>query len=140
MNQSNKTILSGAVIIEDGKILLLWKNKQQHYELPGGKVDPGELLEEAAIREAREEIGCDIEIIKYLGFSEHKMDKYPTDDGIKISHKFLVNIKEGQRPKVAEPDKFSHMLWMPLAEWKSYVLAPNVSELVINFIKEYPQG
>ena len=58
--------LSGCAIIEEGKLLLLWKKKHKHYEFPGGKVNLGESLEEAARREVREEIWCEVDIIKYL--------------------------------------------------------------------------
>ena len=40
---------------------------QWYYETPGGGVDEGETFELAVIRECEEEIGCDSEIIAYLG-------------------------------------------------------------------------
>lgn len=47
-----------------------------HYELPGGGVEKGESLEEGAIREAKEEAGCDIKIIGEVGiFKEYIKNK-----------------------------------------------------------------
>src|SRR3990167_2677425 len=91
--------LSGCVIIEEGKLLLLWKKKHNHYEFPGGKVNLGESLEEAARREVREEIGCEVDILKYVGYQDF------TIDGKNLrSHKFLARIREGQTPRIMESE------------------------------------
>ncbi len=115
--------LSGCPIIENGKILLLWKNKQQHYEIPGGKVEEGESIEEAAIRETKEEIGCDVNIIKYAGYIDFEINQKEYR-----SHNFLANIKKEQVPEVMEKDVFSHFFWMPINEYEKHSVAPNVKE------------
>jgi 8-oxo-dGTP diphosphatase len=53
----------GAIVINDGKILLVKRNKAPHKDLwtiPGGSVELGETLQEAAEREIREETGLTI--------------------------------------------------------------------------------
>lgn len=69
---ANTIIASGPVIIEDGKVLLNREIKKNGIEsslfmFPGGTVEDFSLsLEEAAAREAKEELGINIEIIQPL--------------------------------------------------------------------------
>ena len=48
--------------VEGGIVLILRKNPPPGWALPGGFVDYGESLEEAAVREAREETGLEVEL------------------------------------------------------------------------------
>jgi len=123
--------LSGCAIIEKEKLLLIWKRKHKHYEFPGGKVDSGESLEETAIRETKEEIGCDVELIKGLGYKDFHIDNRDFR-----SHKYLAKIKEGQKPKVMEPELFRDIIWLAMKEYKRYSVAPNVKD----FCEDYIQG
>jgi len=49
---------------QDGIVLIERKNPPPGWALPGGFVDVGESLEEAAIREAKEETSLDVTLIK----------------------------------------------------------------------------
>lgn len=66
------------VIIKDGKILLIKRRSTVFagtWVLPGGGVEYGETVEQAAVREAKEETGLDIEIVKLLNvYSDPKRD------------------------------------------------------------------
>jgi len=54
------------IIIEQGKgiVLILRRNEPQQWAIPGGYCDYGESLEQAAMREAREETGLTVELIE----------------------------------------------------------------------------
>jgi len=65
------------IIIEynEGIILIKRKNPPEGWALPGGFVDFGESLESAAIREAKEETGLDIELLRqFHTYSDPKRD------------------------------------------------------------------
>lgn len=57
---------SGIILIHEGKLALIERYKQgRHYfAFPGGGVDEGETDEQAAVREAEEELGIRVKIIQ----------------------------------------------------------------------------
>ena len=54
-------------ILNDGKILLTRREDFEVWCLPGGVVEPGESVAEAAVREAREETGLEVELTRLVG-------------------------------------------------------------------------
>ncbi len=79
-----------AVIIKnDTNILLIHriKNEREYYVIPGGSIEINETLEEAAIREIKEETGLDIIIDKFL---------YPYNNEGRLEYYFLSNKFYGQ--------------------------------------------
>jgi 8-oxo-dGTP diphosphatase len=65
------------VIIEcdEGVLLIKRKNPPEGWALPGGFVDYGESLEAAALREAKEETGLDVKLIRqFHSYSDPSRD------------------------------------------------------------------
>jgi len=56
------------VLIENNSLLLVKQklSNNKNWSLPGGRVEPGETLEQALIREMKEETGLDVEPIRML--------------------------------------------------------------------------
>lgn len=117
------TELAGNLIIEDGKILLLYRKDEQHWEVPGGKVEEGESPTEAAVREAEEEIGVEVELRKpfYSGEFQHRSRMF-------LWHGYVAGIVDGE-PEIKE-DKFGEMEWFDGSELNELELAPNL-EMVL---------
>jgi len=60
---------------EKGIVLILRRNEPRQWAIPGGFCDYGESLEEAAIREAREETGVEAELIEqFHTYSDPRRD------------------------------------------------------------------
>ena len=60
----------GSIIIEDGRVVLVKRAHppiQGQWSIPGGVLEVGELIREAAVREAREETGLIVEPGELLG-------------------------------------------------------------------------
>lgn len=55
---------SAVIIIEDDTLILIERIRsgRTYYLFPGGGVESGETLEQAAVREAKEEIGLDVRV------------------------------------------------------------------------------
>lgn len=85
------------VVITDseGRILVMLRGTEpfKHtWVLPGGIVDPGETYEQAALREAREEVGLGLRIVRAIGVYDA-----PGRDprGRFVSHAFHTEVIEG---------------------------------------------
>ena len=102
----------GAVILRDNKILLLLRTKSPEsgcWTIPGGKVEFGETVEEAILREVQEEIGTEGRIIAPLGVTNHILKEEHTHY---VSPRFLVSIIG--EPKNMEPNSHSDMKWFSI--------------------------
>lgn len=96
-----------AAILTDaeGRVLLLWQPRGT-YGLPGGVVEPGETPPQAAVREAREEIGVEIGL-------EHLIGTYYLRGGGKVD---MVNSVYKARvisgtPHVADKNEVLRLEW-----------------------------
>jgi ADP-ribose pyrophosphatase YjhB (NUDIX family) len=54
-------------VIQNGQILLTKRAYVEAWALPGGQVDVGESVAEAAVREAREETGLEVRLTRLVG-------------------------------------------------------------------------
>src|SRR5262245_23337075 len=71
-------LVAGAAIVRHGRVLAARRTHPAElagrWEFPGGKVDPGETEEAAAVREIREELGCEVEVVRRVP-GEHPLDR-----------------------------------------------------------------
>ncbi|MGB2570304.1 NUDIX domain-containing protein [Micromonospora citrea] len=56
-------VAAGALFFDDeGRVLLVRPNYKEHWDIPGGYVEPGESPRSACIREIREELNLNVDI------------------------------------------------------------------------------
>jgi 8-oxo-dGTP diphosphatase len=71
MNPPKHIVSAAAIVVNDNNEILLINGPRRGWEMPGGQVEEGESLSQAAIRETKEESGIDIEIIKFCGIFQN---------------------------------------------------------------------
>ena len=126
----------GALIFNDqGKILLAQRgpkarNEQGKWEIPGGKVEYGEKLEEAIVREVLEETGVVVRVKKLLKISDHILS---AEKQHWVSPTYICEIVSGT-PSIQEPEKSTQLGWFTLAEAKKLDLA-EVTKQDIQFLE-----
>ncbi|GAB3934047.1 NUDIX domain-containing protein [Kribbella albertanoniae] len=66
---ANSMVPSVNVVIENdaGEILLIERSDNCNWAVPGGAIDLGESMAQAAVRETKEETGIDCEIVDVIG-------------------------------------------------------------------------
>ncbi len=59
-----------AIVVNDGKVLLMKMRYTDKFQPPGGGINVGERIEDAPKREIREETGIEVEIGRFARFEE----------------------------------------------------------------------
>lgn len=71
MSPPKHIVSAAAIVLNDRNELLLIKGPRRGWEMPGGQVEKGESIKEAAVRETKEESGIEIEIVKFCGIFQN---------------------------------------------------------------------
>lgn len=135
MNPPKHIVSAAAIVVNESNEILLIRGPGRGWEMPGGQVEEGESLQNAAVRETKEESGIDIEIIRFCGIFQNV-------DGSIVNTLFLA------RPIGGEPIVTIESLetgYFPLEEalnkvtWKNfkqrieYCLRPDSQPFYIEF-------
>ncbi|MFG2085572.1 MULTISPECIES: (deoxy)nucleoside triphosphate pyrophosphohydrolase [unclassified Spirillospora] len=114
---ANDLVVVGAAIISDGRLLSAQRAEPPHmaggWELPGGKVDPGETDEDALVRECHEELAIKIRLKDRIG-GDWRLS------GQAVLRVWTAQITEGE-PQALEhlalrwlsPDELYDVAWLP---------------------------
>ena len=117
----------GAVVVEDGRLLLIRRGHgpaQGDWSVPGGRVEAGELLAEAVVRELAEETGLEGVCGELIGWVERLDDNYHF-----VILDFAVTLLEPEAEPVAGDDA-EEAAWVPLHEVADFQLVEGLAEFL----------
>ena len=130
---------SGVILIKNHQIALIErvKDAKHYYVFPGGQVEEGESLEDAAIREAMEELGLTVQIEKLAAIIHFENE---------IQYYYLVNNRSGKFGSGTGPEMVGNYppengtykaVWLPIKNMKKFtILPPPLCKLIIQYKKE----
>ncbi len=131
-------IRSGIILIEENNLALIERHRAglHYFAFPGGGMDEGETPEQAAIREAEEELGIQVKIKQKVSdvFFNEKVQHYFLAE--RISGEFGTGA--GEEYGEYNPAHGTYLpLWMPLVDVKNNnVLPRELADLVVRFAEE----
>lgn len=116
MNKT-KIIAGGGLVLNDkGELLMIFRRGK--WDLPKGKLDEGETIEQCALREVMEETGLETvergELID-IGYHEY-FDPWLKEDVIKETHWFAMRAR-GEQPLTPQTEEdITEIKWVSGAE------------------------
>ncbi len=135
-------VTSDAVVIQSGHVLMIKRRSEPGkglWALPGGFVNANtdRSVEEAAIRELREETGIKVpapvlrgNIVRARVFDA--IDR--SARGRTITHAFHIQLPDGELPKVKGSDDAEKARWVPIAEVQSDQCFEDHYEILQHFV------
>jgi 8-oxo-dGTP diphosphatase len=117
----------GAVVVEEGRLLLIRRGHgpaQGEWSVPGGRVEGGELMAEAVVRELAEETGLEGVCGELIGWVERL-----GDDHHFVICDFAVTLLDPYAAPVAGDDA-QEVAWVPLQDVAEVQLAPGLAEFL----------
>ena len=97
---------------ENKQILMVYNGDTNHWSMPGGAVEEGETLEQAAVREVKEETGLLVKISDIIAVNECFFDK-------KEEHAIFVTFRAiiiGGNISIENPEEISEITWVDISK------------------------
>jgi 8-oxo-dGTP pyrophosphatase MutT (NUDIX family) len=132
-----------AIMIVDNHVLIHKQVKDEHWALPGGRVELLEDSQTSIVREVKEELGIDVKVDRLLWFTENFFD-YNNKNYHEIGLYYSVSPTDGifsmQNEAFfgEEGDRLIYQ-WVPISELENIMLYPEFIKKSLTDLPEAPK-
>ena len=126
MTAPSPEVCVGALVVVDGRLLLVRRGRgpgEGAWSVPGGRVEPGETLAEAVVRELAEETGLEGVCGELIGWVERIGDGYHY-----VILDFRCTVLEDATPTAG--DDAAEVAWVPLVDVAELALVDGLAEFL----------
>lgn len=123
------------VVNDSGEILMIRRSDNENWAVPGGAIDLGESMTQAAIRETKEESGIDCEITGLVGiYTDPKhIILYTSNNEARQEFSILLTARPiGGTPTPS--DESTEVRWVPPAEVIAYKMDRSMRMRIGNYL------
>lgn len=134
-----KIIAAGGLVSnENNELLMIYRRDK--WDLPKGKLDEGESIEQCAVREVQEETGLtDITLQKLVGITYHDyFDTYINADVTKETHWFAMQAGPGQQLVPQTTEDIEEIEWVRKETLEIYL--NNTYANIVDIVQRYLGG
>lgn len=114
---------AGGVVMRDGQVAVVHRDRYDDWSLPKGKLDKGETFEQAALREVLEETGLRVE----LGRELEPVSYVDQKGRPKVVRYWLMDVVGGE---FEENDEVDELRWLSPVDAVQLLSYPHDRELV----------
>jgi ADP-ribose pyrophosphatase YjhB (NUDIX family) len=125
------------VVNDDGMILLIRRTDNGNLALPGGGMDLGETITEAAVREVKEETGLDVEITGLVGIytNPRHLIEYTSNGEVRQEFSIVFTARPAGG-EVTTSEEASEVIWADPADVDDLEMHPSMRQRIDHFRQE----
>lgn len=125
-----------AVTDDDGRLLVIRRTDNGNWALPGGGIDVGESLADAAVREVEEETGIRCQVIGLVGIytNPRHVIHYTSNDEVRQEFSIVLTARAIDGDPTPSDESLS-VEWVPPRRLlEDYAMHPSMRERVEHFV------
>lgn len=126
-------VIAGGVILHDGKVLIIQRSKDDDnypglWEMPSGKKEDLETVQDAVRREVEEETGIEVEVVKILSVFNYKNEK---ENEIRDATQINFLVKPSASPEVKLSSEHDNYAWITKEEIDNYNISSSTKSALL---------
>lgn len=128
------------VVNDEDRILMIRRSDNDNWAVPGGGMDLGESIAEAAMREVKEETGIDIEVTGLVGIytNPRHVIEYTSDGEVRQEFSVVFTAKP-VRGELTPSSESLEVRWVDPADLGDYTMHPSMRTRVGHYLEHRPE-